>query len=128
LSIDTSNGKTGVTIFMESGSFKTAGNSQVNLSAPPESPDPFPALRGILFLMAEGNTGTLIMTGNSSSNYSGVVLAPDGKIEAIGNSLGIGFNTTFIGKDVEVGGTVDMSISFFGNNSYGSPTSLELSK
>jgi hypothetical protein len=57
-----------------------------------------------------------------------VVVAPDGKISALGTSAGIGFNTAFIGNNVDVRGTSNMTIDYFANNLYGSPTSLELSK
>ena len=127
LTIDTSNGKTGVTIYFISGGFSTAGTNKVNLSAPPEDADP-PALPGILIFLAEGNTSTVILTGTSDSNYSGVVLAPDGNITALGTSAGIGFNTAFIGNNVNVQGTTNMNIDYFMNNFYSSPTSLELSK
>jgi hypothetical protein len=121
-------GKTGVTIYMRSGSFSTAGSARVNLSAPPMSPDPSPALRGILIYLAEGNTGTAVLTGSSGSNYSGVILAPDGRISALGGTEAIGFNTAFIGKNVDVRGSAAMNISYYGNDYYSSPTSLELSK
>src|SRR3990172_6103939 len=122
------NGKTGVTIYLISGGFSTSGTNRVNLSAPPEDPDPSPALPGILIFLAEGNTSTVILTGTSDSNYSGVVLAPDGNITALGTSAGIGFNTAFIGNNVNVQGTTNMNIDYFMNNFYSSPTSLELSK
>jgi hypothetical protein len=128
LSIDTSNGKTGVTIYLISGGFSTAGTNRVNLSAPPEEPDPSPALPGILIYLAEGNTSTAVLTGTSGSNYSGVVLAPSGRISALGTSEGIGFNTAFIGNNVDVRGTASVNIDYFANNVYSSPTSLELSK
>jgi hypothetical protein len=128
LDIDTSSGKTGVTIYMISGSFSTSGTNRVNLSAPPEGSNPYPALEGILIYLAEGNTGTVILTGTSDSYYSGVVLAPSGTISARGTSGGIGFNTAFIGNDVEVQGTSNINIDYYPNNIYGSPTSLELSK
>jgi hypothetical protein len=128
LEIDTSNGKTGVTIYMISGGFSTAGTNRVNLSAPPETPNPAPALAGILIYLAEGNTSSAVLTGTSDSYYTGVVVAPDGKISALGTSAGIGFNTAFIGNNVDVRGTSNMTIDYFANNLYGSPTSLELSK
>jgi hypothetical protein len=92
------------------------------------SPDPSPALRGILIYLAEGNTGTAVLTGSSGSNYSGVILAPDGRISALGGTEAIGFNTAFIGKNVDVRGSAAMNISYYGNDYYSSPTSLELSK
>jgi hypothetical protein len=120
--------KTGVTIFMRSGSFSTSGNSRVNLSAPPGTSNTFPALPGILIYLAPGNSGSIVLTGGSGSNYSGVVIAPDGLISAGGNSLGIGYNTAFIGNDVDIFGTANINIDYYPNSNYGSPTSIELSK
>jgi hypothetical protein len=128
LSIDTSNGKSGVTIYMISGGFSTAGSTRVNLSAPPEQPDPSPAIPGVLIYMAEGNANTVILTGSSGSDYTGIVLAPDGTIKAGGNTSGIGYHTAFIGNNVEVIGGADLNFLYYESYLFGPPTSIELNK
>ena len=50
----------GVTIFLEDGGVTISGNvSPVDLRAPEESPDPSPAVPGILFYLANGNSNTI---------------------------------------------------------------------
>jgi len=71
----------GVTIFLLSGGVTINGNiSPVDLRAPEESPDPSPAVPGILFYLANGNSNTISITGNSTSFYLGTVYAPDGDL------------------------------------------------
>jgi hypothetical protein len=130
LTINTSNGKQGVTIYMISGSFITDGGGQVALSAPPADPDPSPAIPGILLYLAEGNTGLVKLRGNSSSSYIGTILAPDGTIDVSGTSdhEADDFNTQLVGKNVIIGGNADIEINFKGTELYMEPSLLELAK
>jgi hypothetical protein len=130
LTINTSNGKQGVTIYLISGSFSTNGNGQVALSSPPAFPDPSPAIPGILIYLAETNTGLVKLRGNSSSSYIGTILAPAGTIDVAGTSdhEADDFNTQLIGKNVVIGGNADIEINFKGTELYMEPSVLELAR
>jgi hypothetical protein len=129
LTIDESNGKQGVTIFLRTGSFITTGNGTVDLSAPPLAPDPYPALPGILVYMARGNTGVARLRGNSASEYLGVVLAPDGRIDLAGTEdVNKTFHTQLIGHDVEISGNALVDINYQGGENYQFPTMLSLNE
>ncbi len=128
LGVDPYNGINGVTIYLISGGFSTQGSNEVNIYAPPVSPNPSPAIPDVLIFMAPGNTNQVILTGNSSSTYTGIVYAPDGDIEARGSEVGIGFNTALVGNNVYVRGEAYMEISYFQSPQNGTPTFLELHK
>lgn len=127
LNIDTSNGKQGVTIYLINGNFITGGNGEVNLSAPPDSPDPYPAIAGVLIYLAEGNSGLITLAGNSVSSFVGTVYAPSGTIEAYGTpGHEATFHTQFVGKNVKIGGNANIDVNYSGGKVYRRPTMLNL--
>lgn len=127
LSIDESNGKIGVTIFLEVGKFLTSGGGDVDLKAPPYDPDPDPAIPGVLIYLAENNTSLVQLRGNSESTYYGIVYAPDGFIDAAGTIDHLAtFNTQLIAKNVKVGGNAQIDINYAGADYYRKPTTLDL--
>lgn len=118
----------GVTIFVTNGGIDLSGNvSPVDLRAPEESPDPAPALPGILVYMALGNTDTVSMTGNSTSFYLGTVYAPDGDLYFSGSTgTNPTFNTQLIGNNVEVSGGATIDINFNDEENFEKPPYLDL--
>jgi hypothetical protein len=120
----------GVTIYLINGGMKVNGNvSPVDLRAPEESPDPSPALPGILIYLADGNTETVSLTGNSTSFYLGTIYAPDGDIYVSGSSgTHPTFNTQLIGENVEVSGGATIDINFNDDENYEKPPYLDLQK
>jgi hypothetical protein len=118
----------GVTIFVTNGGIDLSGNvSPVDLRAPEESPDPAPALPGILVYMAIGNTDTVSMTGNSTSFYLGTVYAPDGDLYFSGSTgTNPTFNTQLIGNNVEVSGGATIDINFNDEENFEKPPYLDL--
>ncbi|MFO8037263.1 MAG: Tad domain-containing protein [Anaerolineales bacterium] len=120
----------GVTIFLANGGMTVNGNvSPVDLRAPEESPDPAPAIPGILIFLADGNTSTISLTGNSTSFYLGAIYAPDGDIYASGSSgTHPTFNTQLIGNNVEVSGGAIIDINFNDDENYEKPPYLDLQK
>lgn len=136
VSIDTSNGKQGVTIYIIGGDFSTGGNGTVNIVAPPPSPDPSPALPGILIFRAKGASGCpssqqdkceIKIVGNSTSVYRGVILATTCMIteEGTGAATGI-LSTQLIGCDVKIGGNTPVTINYNGNDLFSKPTYIDL--
>ena len=118
----------GVTIFLQTGGVTVNGNvSPLDLRAPVESPDPAPAIPGILMYMAPGNTSTISITGNSTSFYLGTVYAPDGDLYFSGSSsTNPTFNTQLIGKNVEVSGGALIDINFIDEENYEKPPYMDL--
>jgi len=119
-----------VTIFMASGGIDISGNvSPVDLRAPEEAPDPSPAVPGILIYLANGNSSTVSMTGNSTSFYLGTVYAPDGDLYFSGASgTNPTFNTQLIGNNVEVSGGATIDINFNDDENFEKPPYMDLLK
>ena len=118
----------GVTIFVESGSVQVSGNVEpVDLRAPGPTPDPSPAISGVLIYLAEGNTGDVQLTGNSNSYYEGTIYAPDGEVNVTGSSGTFPtFNTQIVAWNVDVGGSATIDINFNGSENYATPPKLDL--
>jgi hypothetical protein len=118
----------GVTIYLQTGGATINGSvSPIDLRAPGESPDPSPAVPGILIYMAKGNTSTIGITGNSSSFYLGTIYAPDGDLFISGTaSANPTFNTQLIGYTVEVSGGALIDINFSDDENYENPPYLDL--
>ncbi len=130
VSIDTSTGN-GVTIYLLSGSFITSGGGEVVLFAPPDDPNPAPAIPGLLVYLAAGNDGLIKLRGNSESVYVGTLYAPEGRIDIAGTAdMPPGeiaeFNTQLVAHDVEIGGNAYVNVNFDEDTAYLLPTSLEL--
>jgi hypothetical protein len=120
----------GVTLFLQSGGLDITGNvDPVDLRAPVEFPDPSPALPGILIYLANGNSNTISVTGNSTSFYLGTVYAPDGDLYFSGASgTNPTFNTQLIGQNVEVSGGALIDINFNDQENYEKPPYMDMLK
>lgn len=120
----------GITIFLSTGGVTISGNvSPVDLRAPVEDPNPAPAIPGILFFLANGNTETISVTGNSTSFYLGTVYAPDGDLFFSGASgTNPTFNTQLIGNNVEVSGGATIDINFNDDENFEKPPYMDLLK
>jgi len=101
----------------------------LDLRAPEESPDPAPAVPGVLFYLANGNTNTISVTGNSTSFFLGTVYAPDGDLYFSGSSgTNPTFNTQLIGNNVEVSGGATIDINFNDDENFEQPPYMDLLK
>jgi hypothetical protein len=118
----------GVTIFLQTGGATINGNvAPVDLRAPVESPDPSPAVPGILIYMAKGNSNKISITGNSTSFYLGTVYAPDGDLFFSGaTGTKPTFNTQLIGHSVEVSGGALIDINFNDDENFEKPPYMDL--
>ena len=120
----------GVTIFLQSGGIDITGNvSPVDIRAPEEAPDPSPAIPGILVYLANGNSNTVSVIGNSTSFYLGTVYAPDGDLY-ISGSAGTNptFNTQLLGNNIEVSGGATIDINFNNDENYEKPSYMDMLK
>jgi Flp pilus assembly protein TadG len=119
----------GVTIYLINGGGSISGNAIAQLDAPEITPDPSPAVPGLLFYLGPGNTNLLSLTGNDESWFVGTVYAPDGDIKVAGtNGTHPTFNTQLIGWNVEVEGTANIDINFNGDDNHTKPTKIDLYK
>ena len=120
----------GVTLFVKTGGISISGNvTPVDIRAPEESPDPAPAIPGVLFFLAYGNTNTISITGSSNTFFLGTVFAPDGDLYFSGNSgTNPTFNTQLIGNNVEVSGGASIDINFMDEENYEQPPYMDLLK
>lgn len=119
-----------ITIYLTSGGVTINGNVQpINLRAPVDDPDPWPAFPGILFYLAVGNTSTVSLTGNGESFFLGTVYVPSGDIYISGTSgTNPTFNTQLIANNVEISGNATVDIEFNEGENYLNPPYIELQR
>ena len=98
----------GVTIYMIYGGFLANENSEVHLIAPADGVIPDPLWLDLLLLVPSFNHETIIMGGNSLSNYHGIVFAPASTINI---SSDADYQSQLIGWNVEIGGVADVTLS-----------------
>jgi hypothetical protein len=116
---------TGVTIYLLSGHLTINGNVNVNLTAPSASPDPSPAIPGILFYIPNG--GAVTIDGTSGDNFTGMIYAPKSDVQLTGNADNI-FNGQVIGWNVKVGGTNNMKVNYDNCTAYTRSPWIDLNK
>jgi len=96
----------------------------IDIRSPGASPDPSPAISGVLLYVANGDVS---LTGNNTSYYEGTIYSPTGDITAAGASGTYPtFNTQLVGYNVEVTGNATIDINFHGAENYGIPPKLDL--
>lgn len=116
----------GVTIVIMDGFVHINGNAEVQLSAPAESPDPSPAIAGLLFYMPPSNHNVMRINGNSDSFYRGTILATGSDIDLLGTAAIDAYQTQIIGWNVQVGGTSDTYVRYNDHMNVMRPSFLEL--
>ena len=119
---------TDITIYMVDGGISMNGGATVEIHAPGTYTDPKPAIPGILIFMAPGNSSEVQINGNADSQFTGTVYAPESNIDVTGNGSPTGYETQFIGWNVEVGGTSDTVLWYCSCMVYSKPTSLDLNR
>lgn len=118
----------GVTLYMINGEIRINGNATVQLTAPPRSLDPAPAIPGLLIYLPSTNTNDVQINGNSVSYFTGTILAPASNIDMLGTGAVNAYHSQVIGWNVEVGGTADTYVLYNGGEQYSNPATLELSR
>jgi len=118
----------GVTIYVLNGGVDVGSNVEpIDLRAPDASPDPSPAIAGMLIYVATGNTNAVQLTGNNTSYYQGTIYAPEGDVQISGgNDTFPTFNTQVVGYNVEITGNATIDINFNGGENYATPPRLDL--
>lgn len=116
----------GVTIVILNGFVHINGNATIQLTAPAESPDPSPAIAGLLFYMPPTNHNVMRINGNSESYYQGTILATGSDVDVLGTAAIDAYRTQIIGWNVQVGGTSDTYVLFNDNMNVMRPSFLDL--
>ena len=125
---DTATG-TGVTIVLLSGDFTINGGAIIQFLAPAQSPDPTPAIPGLLIYAPPGYTGPIKLTGGAGSIFQGTILAPTADITFEGDHGSCGqLSSQIIGYNVKIGGTTAVEVNYDDDLVYTKPTFLELHK
>jgi len=118
----------GVTLYFIDGSLSINGNVEVHLTAPPRSPDPAPAIPGMLILFPPTNNNEVRINGNAGNYFQGTILAPASTIIFEGTADSDVQRAQIIGYNVQAGGNAKLNVLFDENLTYSKPTFLELFK
>ena len=118
----------GVTLYFIDGSLSINGNVEVHLTAPPRSPDPAPAIPGMLILLPPTNNSEVRINGNAGNYFQGTILAPASTIIFEGTADSDVQRAQIIGYNVQAGGNAKLNVLFDENLTYSKPTFLELFK
>lgn len=105
---------TGVVIRVE-GDVRINGGAHLELSAPTSGP-----FTGLLLFLPEGNTNEVVINGDSSSTFSGSIMAPSSPISIEGTGA-LGLNGQVVGWTVNLSGTSSCSINYNAGTGYNPP-------
>jgi hypothetical protein len=117
-----------VTIVMLDGELRINGNVTVQLTAPSPTPDPYPAVAGLLVYAPPTNHNDLQFNGTDESYFVGTILAPGSRIDLLGTGSQEAFKSQVIGWNVEVGGTADTYVEYDDDLNVKLPATLRLQK
>lgn len=121
----------GVT-FVFYGDVTINGRATLQLSAPAATPDPAPAIPGVLIYAPRFPTDavcpnqTITINGTADSYFIGLILAPCADISLIGNGSSDTYMGQIVGWNVLVGGNADTSVTYVSVDPYGLDTWIEL--
>ncbi len=118
---------TGVTIVVLEGDIDVNSQTVLQLTAPGSSPDPSPAIPGLLIYVPPSNPSPVTLNGGSGSFLTGTILAPRSELTLNGNAADY-VKGQVIGWTVFVSGTNGFGIDYNPNEGYQLPTSIELAK
>jgi len=121
----------GIMIYLMStaGSWKSAGNAYVSLTAPTDLVDASGnQWAGMLIYTHPDNKNEIVLTGTSDSYYQGSILSLGSHCFIEGTSGEVSFNTQVYCDTVTVGGTGDLDVTYEEGVNYQVPAALELSK
>lgn len=120
---------TGITIYLVNGGDISISGGDIDLEAPPASPDPDPGIEGVLFYVNPVRDSVINLNGNNESKYLGIIYAPQADVSINGaNGTTPTFNTQIIAWNVEISGNASLDINFNETWAYSKPTSLDLEK
>jgi Flp pilus assembly protein TadG len=106
----------GVVIRVDNGDVRWNGGATINLSAPTTGP-----FAGLLLYLPEGNDNEVVINGNSSSTFTGTILAPSASVAIDGTGGVTGLNSQVIGYTVNLTGTTNTFINYNAGQNYQAP-------
>lgn len=112
-------------VFLDSG-LQCNGNCDFQVSAPPASPDPFPAVPGLLMYSLAASDWKL--NGNNNSYFRGTILLPNSDVTMLGTGNENSFMTQVIAWDFEGGGTNDSTYKWYDNLMVTKPVTVQLER
>jgi hypothetical protein len=112
--------ETGVSFFLDRGSFSTSGNATVRLTAAMQGscediPCPgitHPSLTAVLIYMAVGNPNDVTLVGTGDDKFTGLVFVPSGTATLSGNGDTVSFNLQLIADTIKVDGNANININY----------------
>jgi hypothetical protein len=113
-------------LYCVTGNVRINGGAEVHLTAPPEDPDPSPAVSGMLIYAPASNQTEWTINGNESSNFTGTILVPGATVNFLGTGGTDGYHTQLIAYNVEMGGTASLNVVYQDNEQAHLPVSMEL--
>lgn len=116
----------GVTLVFLNGGLSCNGNCDFRISAPTASPDPYPAVPGLLIYSMASSSWKL--NGNNVSYFRGTILLPNADVTLTGTGNENSFMTQVITWNFEGGGTNDSTYKWNDNWMYTEPVTVELNK
>lgn len=116
---------TGVTFYASTGDVTWNGNSTNIYSAPTSGP-----YKGLLIYMPFGNSNPLTISGNSSSEFTGSIIAVSSPVHLQGNGATLALSTKIIGYTIQFSGNTRFIIDYDPSQQYaqGEPTMIQVIK
>lgn len=119
-----------VMIVMNDGPFDLGGSTVVNLSAEDNANTLIDAggydWKGMLLFVPPSNTNDITINGDTGTNYTGTIFAPNSLITLNGNGTTMGVNAQMIGNQIKVTGTADINIMYNAGENYSLPHAIDL--
>jgi hypothetical protein len=117
----------GVLIYVRDGRIILDGGSTLNMNAIADPTAPLD-IQNYLFMLPETNDSTVLINGNSGSEFTGTILAPSSLITMKGSSGGTAVNSQIIGYSIDMAGTGNLTITYNSeeNAQFNAPPSMEL--
>jgi hypothetical protein len=121
---------TGVMIVMIDGPFDLGGGTVVNLSAETTPNTLLDAQgydwKGMLLFVYPSNPDDITINGDTGTNYTGTIFAPNSLITLNGNGTTMGVSAQMIGNKIKVTGTADINITYNEGDNYKLPHAIDL--
>jgi hypothetical protein len=123
-----------VTLYLVNGGDIEISGGDVHLTAPLSTPDPSPAIGGVVIYVNPDYESIIKINGNSESSYLGVIYAPSADVDLSGTEdvhnpeAATYFYTQVIGYNVHVTGSAVIDITYEEQDNYPKPAYIDMIK
>jgi hypothetical protein len=115
---------------MIDGPFNLGGGTVVNLSAEDTPNTLIDAAgydwKGMLLFVHPSNPDDITINGDTGTNYTGTIFAPNSLITLNGNGTTMGVSAQMIGNEIKVTGTANINITYNEGDNYKLPHAIDL--